>query len=137
MEELFQALSSSARIDKSKRLKKRKRQEEDEKNEVTKPPQEDHRKSGEASRDRTGKRDTSEAKQQQIHREQIAAFRRSMNIRLANKHDPDVPDPLSSFVELDPPAWWKTKDEASFHSVFKPILRNAEYGYWDCKRGHL
>eukprot|EP00977_Amphora_coffeiformis_P019824 scaffold7485_cov176-Amphora_coffeaeformis.AAC.11 len=135
MEELFQALSSSARIDKSKRPKKRKRQEEMEKNHVSKT---DHKKQEDdadtdhepCSRDRTGKRDLSEAKQQQIHREQIAAFRRSLNIRLGNKHDPDVPDPLSSFGELEPPAWWRSKDEASFRSLFKAIIRNVEAGRW-------
>lgn len=137
MEELFQALSSSARIDKSKRPSKRKRQEQEEKLKVFSKTEDKHddneddtKKNEPSSRDRTGKRDISEAKQQQIHREQIAAFRRSMNIRLGNKHDPDVPDPLSSFAELEPPLWWKSKDETSFHSIFKAILRNVETGRW-------
>ena len=135
MEELFQALSSSARIDKSKRPKKRKKVEEGVgKNEAAtatttndddKPTQ-----IVQASRDRTGKRDASEEKQRQIEREQIAAFRRSMNIRLANKHDPNIPDPLSSFHELAAPFWWKSKDEETFHSQFKAILRNIEAGRW-------
>lgn len=81
-----------------------------------------------ASRDRTGKRDTSEAKLQQVHREQISAFRRSMSIRLANKHDPDVPDPLSSFDELQLPQWWK--DERSFQSLVRPVRQNIESGKW-------
>ena len=135
MEELFQALSSAARIDKSKRPKKRVRDQGEEKLALIQSTQkeengEDHADGKETSRDRTGKRDTSEAKQEQLHREQIAAFRRSMNIRLADKHDPDVPDPLSSFAELQPPSWWKSKDEASFHSIFKAILRNVEAGRW-------
>ena len=143
MEEIFQALSSSARLDKSKRPKKRKRQEEVERNSVSESndkKQEDdadavnsdngQSNNGQSSRDRTGKRDLSEAKKQQIHREQIASFRRSLNIRLGNKHDPDVPDPLASFAELEPPAWWKSKDEASFRSLFKAIIRNVEAGRW-------
>ena len=129
MDELFNILSSSARIDKSKRAKKRKR-------DPAPPPPKCHE-NGEsdddeqtqvASRDRTGKRDTSEAKQQQIHREQIAAFRRSMSIRLANKHDPDVPDPMSSFDELQIPRWWK--DETSFQSIVRPVRQNIESGKW-------
>ena len=143
MEEIFQALSSSARLDKSKRPKKRKRQEEVERNSVSESndkKQEDdadavnsdngQSNNGQSSRDRTGKRDLSEAKKQQIHREQIASFRRSLNIRLGNKHDPDVPDPLASFAELEPPAWWKSQDEASFRSLFKAIIRNVEAGRW-------
>ena len=65
---------------------------------------------GVKSRDRTNKRDTSAAKLAQIHREQVSAFRRRMGIRLSdnNRHDQSVPDPLSSFDELNsnasPPA---------------------------------
>lgn len=160
MEQLFQALSSSARLDKSKRpSKKRRRQEEQKKIEESKAAtaaqpkysdnddsEEDDDRKVEASRDRTGKRDTSQAKQQQIHREQIAAFRRSMSIRLANKHDPDTPDPLSSFTELSAPLWWKSTVNttvpttaststsasavSSFESLYKAILHNIEAGRW-------
>jgi ATP-dependent RNA helicase DDX52/ROK1 len=134
MEELFQALSSSARLDKSKRPKKRRRQEEEEKAAAALAKEdEDVGSTAEAtttgSRDRTGKRDTSIVKQQQVHREQIAAFRRSMNIRLGNKHDPDIPDPLSSFDELKAPKWWKD-DETSFGSLTRAIIRNIESGRW-------
>lgn len=128
MDELFNILSSSARIDKSKRAKKRKR-------DPAPPPvchEEESDDNGDqtqvASRDRTGKRDTSESKQQQIHREEIAAFRRSMSIRLANKHDPDVPDPMSAFDELQIPQWWK--DETSFQSIVRPVRQNIESGKW-------
>jgi ATP-dependent RNA helicase DDX52/ROK1 len=132
MDELFNILSSSARLDKSKRGKKRKHTPQ----KAPSPPlPEDSSSSSEgederkvASRDRTGKRDTSEAKLQQVHREQISAFRRSMSIRLANKHDPDVPDPLSSFDELQPPQWWK--DETSFQSIVRPVRQNIESGKW-------
>lgn len=130
MDELFNILSSSARIDKSKRPKKRKR--------VSQPPapppvESDSEQSEEdekiSSRDRTGKRDRTEEKLQQIHREEIAAFRRSMSIRLANKHDPDVPDPQSSFDEIDLPKWW-AKDSNSFQSLVRPVRQNVESGKW-------
>jgi ATP-dependent RNA helicase DDX52/ROK1 len=158
MDELFKVLSSSARLDKGKRKKKRQRDEQriDEnsdseihfqKNEVSTRAT--------PSRDRTGKRDTSESKRQTVHKEQMAAFRRSMSIRVANKQDSDLPDPISKFDELDAPSWWKgkkndkstddnndTSDDdtsdgsvdtvavASFHGISKAIQRNIEAGRW-------
>lgn len=140
MDELFNILSSSARIDKSKRAKKRKRLSQPAQLPATLP----HSKDGVddednddnddesvqkiSSRDRTGKRDLSEAKLQQVQREKIAAFRRSMAIRLANKHDHLVPDPLSSFDELQIPHWWK--DESTFQAIIRPIRHNIEAGKW-------
>jgi ATP-dependent RNA helicase DDX52/ROK1 len=136
MDELFNILSSSARIDKSKRAKKRQRVPQPAQSLATSPHSDDD---GDgcgdvdfvqniASRDRTGKRDTSEAKLEQIHRENIAAFRRSMAIRLASKHDHDVPDPLSSFDELQIPLWWK--DEFAFQAILRPVRHNIEAGKW-------
>lgn len=91
----------------------------------------------EKSRDRTGKRDTSEEKLKQVHREKIAAFRRTMAIRLANKHDPDVPDPIASFRDLAPPSWWIPNNEdsnksfpGSFQTFWRPMLGNIEAGRW-------
>jgi ATP-dependent RNA helicase DDX52/ROK1 len=81
------------------------------------------------SRDRTGKRDTSDKKLQQVHAEQVAAFRRSVSIRLANKHDPDVPDPISSFQEMKVPKWW-TQDEPSFQGICRAVQGNIEAGRW-------
>lgn len=130
MDELFNILSSSARIDKSKRGKKRKRAPQpppQPESDVESSEGEEHH---EASRDRTGKRDTSEAKLQQVHKERIAAFRRSMSIRLANKHDHDVPDPLSSFGELSLPKWWNNEQGSTFQSVLRPLLHNIECGKW-------
>jgi len=136
MDELFNILSSSARIDKSKRAKKRKLPSQPAPPPVASAqPQYDSESEEEegserkiSSRDRTGKRDSSDVKLQQVHREQIAAFRRSMSIRLANKHDPDVPDPVSSFDELHLPQWWK--DENSFQFVGRPVRQNIESGKW-------
>ena len=94
------------------------------------------------SRDRTGKRDTSESKRQAVHKEEMAAFRRSMSIRIANKQDPDLPDPISKFDELEAPSWWRGKGDdttddsvdtmivPSFHGISKTIQRNAEAGRW-------
>eukprot|EP00934_Nitzschia_sp_Nitz4_P002677 Nitzschia sp. Nitz4//scaffold20_size174350//65316//67118//NITZ4_002095-RA/size174350-processed-gene-0.97-mRNA-1//-1//CDS//3329541788//2667//frame0 len=149
MEELYTFLSSSARINKSKR-KKRQRQESwlatttvatnDNNNNNTSddedepaPPDVDQEELEEkpqpSSRDRTGKRDTSVAKQEQVHQEQVFAFRNSMSIRVANKHDPDLPDPISSFSELDPPTWWQSSSD-SFAALHTAITRNIEAGRW-------
>lgn len=145
MEELFTILSSSARLDKSKRKKNKKRQREEQ---IPKPnldedgsdvedgepheKEEDH----ETSRDRTGKRDMSDEKRAQIHKEQIAAFRRSMAIRVGNKHDPHLPDPISTFGELETPSWWPVQQQdgdsssTTFQDISSVILRNIEYGKW-------
>ena len=99
------------------------------------------------SRDRTGKRDTSEAKLQQVHIEEIAAFRRSMNIKLRyNKSYYDVTniaDPISSFHEISCPPWWNVEgrsrinDDTSskqnqqhFQNVHRAIQQNIEMGRW-------
>ncbi|CAB9526436.1 Probable ATP-dependent RNA helicase DDX52 [Seminavis robusta] len=139
MEDIFNMLSSSARIDKSKRKKKKKRQRPpqvesmddilaQDGNANDEPDDEEEEGVEEKSRDRTGKRDTSEEKLKQVRKEQIAAFRRSMAIRLANKHDPDIPDPISSFHDLTPPTWWKSGQAMS--SFWKPMLVNIEAGRW-------
>jgi len=153
MDELFKVLSSSARLDKGKR-KKRQRDEEriDESNDnEIQFHQNEISTRATPSRDRTGKRDTSDSKKQTVHKEKIAAFRRSMSIRLANKQDSELPDPISKFDELEVPSWWKGKrynnkdgddndgsdDDsvdmlvmASFHGISKAIQRNVEAGRW-------
>jgi ATP-dependent RNA helicase DDX52/ROK1 len=130
MDELFTFLSSSARL---KKPSKKKRQREQ-----ASPPESDENDDNsmagsddepvELSRDRTGKRDMSDEKQKKVHREQIAAFRRSMAIRVANKHDPELPDPMPSFSELSPPSWWSKGD--SFRGICTAIQRNIEVGRW-------
>lgn len=89
-----------------------------------------HNNNHESSRDRTGKRDMSEEKRQQVHKEEIAAFRRSMAIRVGNKHDPQLPDPISSFQELKAPNWWMSHDRESFQGTMSAIQRNIEAGRW-------
>lgn len=140
MEDLFNILSSSARIDKSKRKKKNDqvlRQDTPSTNKDQSISVEhngyesEYRESDhvQKSRDKTGKRDSSEQKLEQIQREKVLAFRRSMNIRLCNKHDPHISDPISSFREMSFPSWWKN-EESSFLGVNKAIQRNIENGRW-------
>jgi len=155
MDELFKVLSSSARLDKGKRKKKRQREEErvDEgSGDEVHFNQDEVSTRATPSRDRTGKRDTSESKRKLVHKEQMAAFRRSMSIKVANKQDPDLPDPISKFDELEVPSWWRgnrnrvagddksdddTADDsvdtmavASFQGISKAIQRNVEAGRW-------
>ena len=140
MEELFTILSSSARLNKPQR-KNEKRPREDPtpalpqqaSDEVNESSEEEDQQGEhhEASRDRKGKRDMSEGKQKQVRKEQIAAFRRSMAIRVGNKHDPQLPDPISAFQELSAPGWWKSKDAPhSFQGIAAAIQRNIEAGRW-------
>jgi ATP-dependent RNA helicase DDX52/ROK1 len=147
MDDLFNLLSSAARIDKSKR-KKRSRADDIRRQEQQQPPSDDdddeeegedgrHEEGEEGialrSRDRTGKRDTSPRKLEQVHREQVTAFRRSVNIRLANEHDATVPDPLTSFSDIETPAWWKVEKSGgggSFRGVLRAVLRNVGAGRW-------
>ncbi|GAX15228.1 ATP-dependent RNA helicase DDX52/ROK1 [Fistulifera solaris] len=137
MDEIFNILSSSARIDKSKR-QKRKRETVAQ---LTEPPPEEHvttddddesdeeeedeKSNAMKSRDRTGKRDVSEAKRNQIHREEVAAFRRSMKIKVA--HADDSPDPISSFSEITCPEWC---NDSFFTGLIRVILCNIEEGKW-------
>mmetsp|Transcript_26912 Transcript_26912/g.63068 ORF Transcript_26912/g.63068 Transcript_26912/m.63068 type:complete len:466 (+) Transcript_26912:71-1468(+) len=141
MDDLFAMLSSSARFEKKKK-KKSKSLPSTTKNQFSDlfDPQNETFEEGTRSRDRTGKRDTSEEKLKQVHKERIAAFRRSMNIKLGNKHDADVADPISSFSETTRPKWWNDRQskgkskssqaEETFQNVCRAILRNIEDGRW-------
>lgn len=130
MDELFNIISASARIDKTKRRKKAS-------SDSTLPPKDDtetieqnEKAAGTTpSRDRTGKRDTSKEKLEQVHKEKIAAFRRSMDIRIANKHD--VVDPITSFDEISKPLWWRaSNNDGTFLAIRRAICRNIESGKW-------
>ena len=111
MEDLFNMLSSSARIDKSKRKNKP----------VVRPTaaiikpyanNEQSQQTDVSGSNKTKKKQHSAEKLQQIHKEEIAAFRRRMGIKLSNdnRHDEDVPDPISSFREWSCPKWWGQTD---------------------------
>ncbi|KAG7371382.1 DNA/RNA helicase, superfamily II, SNF2 family protein [Nitzschia inconspicua] len=143
-------LSSSAKLNKQK-SKKRGNQRQQEI--VHHHPQEDDSDSSVeddnavaassmASRDRTGKRDLSQNKQQQIQVELMAAFRRSMHIKVADKHDPHLPNAIASFDEIKIPSWWnrdRGHDErndtnadalSSFQAIKHAVLHNIEKGRW-------
>lgn len=158
MDELFNILSSSAHLDKRKTKKKRQRDEElieESKSGGFNIHQDEVSMRSTPSRDRTGKRDMSASKRENVHREKIASFRRSMSIRITNKDDPELPDPISKFDELEAPSWWSgkrsnnrvgddnsvTNDEtadnsintiamASFQGISNVIQRNMEAGRW-------
>ena len=154
MEDLFNVLSSSARLDKSKSKKKKRQRDEidddsDDVHDGSRSGQREISNRATPSRDRTGKRDTSESKRQTIHQEQMFAFRNSMSIRVTNKLDPDLPDAISTFGELEAPTWWrekitKSEDDASddhsdstddvavaaFQGIAKTLQRNVEAGKW-------
>lgn len=137
MEDLFNILSSSARINKSRRTQKTKKRKIDEEIERIDQDSEDGDEeivNALKSRDKTGKRDTSELKQQQVRREKMAAFRRSMRIKIS-KDSNRVPDAISRFEELEEnkPAWWKnsSRDNNRYMSqVMRCILQNIDHGDW-------
>ncbi|KAL7467226.1 hypothetical protein ACHAXS_007537, partial [Conticribra weissflogii] len=91
----------------------------------------------------------SKEKPAQIHREEIASFRRRVGIRLShdNRHDVSIPDPISSFRDWKCPLWWRASDSASasasadkekekngrtetFHRLHRTLLANIERGKW-------
>ena len=116
MDELFNMLSSSARIDKSKRKKK---------NKAAAPAVQNIQEIVASS-----KKTHSASKQKLMHQEQINAFRNRVGISLShkNRHDVSIPDPISSFAELEPSAWWTEKN--TFQSIKTSVVRNIESGRW-------
>jgi ATP-dependent RNA helicase DDX52/ROK1 len=130
MEDLFNILSSSARIDKSKRKKKRQREEAV----VENIEQEDEGAPAVSmkSRDKTGKRDMSDTKRQAVQREQMSAFRRSMKIKL-NENGENVADAISTFDEIQRPTFWKqanASNTCTFSQVWRAMAHNIEAGQW-------
>jgi ATP-dependent RNA helicase DDX52/ROK1 len=147
MDEIFNFLSSSARLNKQKRPRPKQRSsqilERSHSNDDSNSHQEAERVSDDrsavlTSRDRTGKRDLTDAKRDQVHREQVLAFRKSMGIRVAHhQHETDLPDPLASFKELLAPTWWTQQSGDGsddnlklFEQLRKVILVNIEQGRW-------
>lgn len=121
MDELFNMLSSSARIDKSKRKKKNKPDPTAAKSTDVILPIKDVV---------SEKKNHSESKLKHIQKEQINAFRNRVGIHLSqsNKHDATIPDPISAFDELESPSWWNEKN--SFQSLKSVLVRNIESGKW-------
>jgi ATP-dependent RNA helicase DDX52/ROK1 len=135
MDEIFNILSSSARFDKSKRKKKKKESQLQLANEsdtnngssILALPQKRTK-----EEEMGNKKQHSQSKLNQIHQEEIAAFRNRLGISLSqsNRHDPTLPDPISSFRELNKPVWWDEDDKHTFTSVRNTIVRNVERGRW-------
>ena len=116
-------LSSSARIDKSKRKSKP----------VVRPPvtiSKPHSSQNDDGSRKQSKKQHSAEKLEQIHKEEVAAFRRRMGIKLSsdNKHDEAVPDPISSFKEWSCPTWWGASAKASVEKV-RLMLYDASHDY--------
>eukprot|EP00985_Skeletonema_marinoi_P008375 scaffold3778_cov207-Skeletonema_marinoi.AAC.2 len=135
MDDLFNMLSSSARIDKSKRKKqsatlamqkaksashvmkqiKRAGQHnaapdsDDDSDANSHDGSDDDEQPTTTNKKKRPKKQHSAQKLAQIHQEEINAFRRRMGIRLSsdNKHEIElIPDPISSFREWKCPQWW-------------------------------
>jgi len=135
MEDLFNMLSSSARIDKSKRKKKTKipinnkiihqSQDYDEDNnddDTSINSNTNHKEDDdEPKKKRPKKKQHSTKKLKQIHNEEIAAFRRRMGIRISNdnKHEMNINllDPISSFSNWKCPSWWSMYGSVNNNSI--------------------
>ena len=136
MDEIFNILSSSARIDKSKRKKTKQTTQNDEtksnntslSSSITPFPKSQEGKDNNKGREKQH----SSSKLKQIQKEEIAAFRNKLGIHLSqsNRHDPTLPDPISSFMELSRPNWWDEDDNQTFSSVRNTIVKNVERGKW-------
>jgi ATP-dependent RNA helicase DDX52/ROK1 len=159
MDDLFHILSSSARINKTKQLDKQHNQQkgkfsecqsdgmpsnrvdednkmeflddiQDDDNDLNCNANEESLKNTCPSRDRKGKRDTSESKLEQIRREQMAAFRRTMKIQVKEMSTSSTtPDAVSKFEEIQKPSWLSSS-YSSFEKNLKSILHNIEIGEW-------
>mmetsp|Transcript_10568 Transcript_10568/g.11655 ORF Transcript_10568/g.11655 Transcript_10568/m.11655 type:complete len:607 (-) Transcript_10568:195-2015(-) len=133
MEEIFNILSSSARIDKSKRKKKQYKTVDTDSTLTTNfPISKRTKEESNGDSDGKNKKKHSQSKLMHIHREEIAAFRNRMSIHLSqsNRHDHIIPDPISSFNELTRPTWWNESDQKTFSSLKNTIIRNIENGKW-------
>ena len=134
MEDLFNMLSSSARIDKSKRKKKTKipinntimmHQSQDNKDNIndddTSINSSTNHKDEDEPKKKRPKKQHSTKKLKQIHNEEIAAFRRRMGIRISNdnKHEMNVNllDPISRFSNWKCPSWWSMYGSVNNNSI--------------------
>ena len=111
-------LSSSARIDKSKRKAKPLVRPP---TSITKPFDNNEQPREDADGSKRKKKQHSAEKLEQIHKEEMSAFRRRMGIKLSsdNKHDDAVPDPISSFREWNCPKWWLSRDGDKVRLLFR------------------
>ena len=143
MDDLFNMLSSSARIDKSKRKKhqtmttthhkatsashvmkqikkagQHAANSDDDDSDASSYSGSDgeHSTTATSKKKKRPKKQHSAQKLAQIHQEEINAFRRRMGIRLSsdNKHEIEaIPDPISSFKEWKCPKWWSSNSSSN------------------------
>jgi ATP-dependent RNA helicase DDX52/ROK1 len=126
MDDLFHLLSASARIDKGK---KKRPQQDIENNASRDPVEEQHEDANDLpppSLHDELRKDSD--KERQIHQEQTAAFRNALHIRIANKHDPDLADPMVSFNDMNCPDWFS--NQSLFRGTKIALLRNTEASKW-------
>ena len=146
MDEFFKILSSSARFDKCN--KKAKIEERDVKpsfvqisnhSEIKKDDNNDDDSSDEEGVDlgltkkesSSRKRKAKSAEQEKlIHQEEIAAFRRRINIVLSKQCKLDCPDPIVSFRDIAQPTWACQQNKHHFEATKSAILSNIEAGKW-------
>lgn len=146
MDEFFKILSSSARFDKCN--KKAKIEERDVKpsfvqisnhSEIKKDDNNDDDSSDEEGVDlgltkkesSSRKRKAKSAEQEKlIHQEEIAAFRRRINIVLSKQCKLDCPDPIVSFRDIAQPTWASQQNKHHFEATKSAILSNIEAGKW-------
>lgn len=125
MDELFNLLSSSARIDKTKRKKKDKAREVQSSTNTSVVPF--------TNDEINSSKNHSSSKLANIHKEQVAAFRRRMHIQI-RKTSESPPDPICSFDELTLPPWWQNKitssNKSTFNAIKASITHNIEIGKW-------
>jgi len=72
-------------------------------------------------------------KKKQIHLEEMAAFRRRLNIYLGKNcrnNEELLNDPISSFGEITKPSWWNDEEKILFASLKRTVLQNIETGKW-------
>eukprot|EP00592_Proboscia_alata_P004621 CAMPEP_0194372910 /NCGR_PEP_ID=MMETSP0174-20130528/21325_1 /TAXON_ID=216777 /ORGANISM="Proboscia alata, Strain PI-D3" /LENGTH=183 /DNA_ID=CAMNT_0039151679 /DNA_START=106 /DNA_END=654 /DNA_ORIENTATION=+ len=135
MDDLFNLLSSSARITKPKKRKVPQYQPDL----VPLPSSEPA--SPEVTSTPAPNAKHSEAKLRQIHCEEMNAVRNRMNISIHKSVDKtNLPDPMTSFADLPPPAWWTDTNNnnnnntltytPSFDDLKRILVRNVNRGRW-------
>lgn len=120
MEELFQVLSSSARIRNERKQKA--------------PPA---RSSDPAAHSSTGTAPSAiqlkckfdVEKSLDIHREEVARFRRALHIHVKSP-DHTIPDPIVSFEDLACPTTWWAGETERFDRTCRVVMSNLEKGKW-------
>jgi len=116
MEELYNLLSSNARLDKSKIRKRNEDVSIIKNNSILDEGNDNINK-------RKKKKIHDEEKLAKIHQEEIAAFRRRLRINCSSTER----DPISAFDDISIPKWW---NNASFDQVKRTLLHNINDGKW-------